>query len=66
MEEIAKEEADGHITIMKFTTGWKTAFATPDIDAGRGREQINKLKNHDTLEEVIKELLIEKTNLDDI
>ena len=51
---------------MKFTTGWKAAFATPDIDAGRGREQINKLKSHDMLEEAIKELLIEKTNLDDI
>jgi len=66
LEEIAKKETDGHITIMKFTSGWKAAFATPDLDAGRGREQINKLKNHDTLEEAIKDLLIEKINLYDI
>ena len=66
LEEIAKKETDGHITIMKFTTGWKAAFATPDLDAGRGKEQIDKLKNHDTLEEAIKDLLIEKTNLNNI
>lgn len=66
LEKMAKKEADGHITIMKFTTGWKAAFATPDLDAGRGRKQINKLKKYDTLEEAIENLLIEKTSLHDI
>lgn len=61
LEEIAEKETDGHITIMKFTTGWKAAFATPDLDSGRCREQIEKLKNHDTLEEAIKDLIIKKT-----
>jgi hypothetical protein len=63
LEEIAEKEADGHITIMKFTTGWKAAFATPDLDAGEGRKQIEKLKKYETLEKAIKDLIIEKTNL---
>lgn len=29
LEKMAKKEADGHITIMKFTNDWKAAFATP-------------------------------------
>lgn len=60
---MAKKEADGHITIMKFTNGWKAAFATPNLDTGQGRKQIIKLKKHDTLEEAIENLLIERTNL---
>jgi len=56
-------EADGHITIMKFTTGWKVAFSTPDFDSGDGREQISKLKNYDSIKEVIKDLLIQRIKL---
>ncbi|MCL4386442.1 MAG: hypothetical protein M1326_09070 [Cyanobacteria bacterium] len=66
LEEMAKKQADGHITILKFTTDWKVAFSTPDFDSGDGREQISKLKNYDTLEEAIKDLLIKRIKLDDI
>lgn len=66
LEEMAKKEANGHITIMKFTTGWKVAFSTPDLDSDRGREQISKFKKHATLEEAIKDLLIERINLNNI
>lgn len=63
LEEMTKKEADGHITIMKFTTGWKVAFSTPDLISGNGYEQIHKLKQYDTLEEAIKDLLIERIKL---
>ncbi|MCL5770695.1 MAG: hypothetical protein M1479_00255 [Actinobacteria bacterium] len=66
LEEMAKKETDGHITIMKFTTGWKAAFSTPDLDSGSGREQISKLKKYNTLEEAIKDLLIDRINLNNI
>jgi hypothetical protein len=66
LEEIAKKESDGHITVMRFTTGWKVAFSTPDLHSGHGYEQMSKLKQYDTLEEAIKDLLIERIKLDDI
>jgi hypothetical protein len=46
LEEMAKSQADGHITIMRFTTGWKVVFSTPDLLAGDGWDQVSKLKNY--------------------
>jgi len=66
LEEMAKKEADGHITILRFTTGWKVAFSTPDFNSSNGMEQISKLKNYETIREAIKDLLIERIKLDDI
>jgi len=31
-ENIAKEKADGHLSILKFTTGWKIFLGTPNLD----------------------------------
>ena len=31
IEAEADEHSDGHLTIMKFTTGWKVVFDTPDV-----------------------------------
>jgi len=28
--EAADKTADGHLTVMKFTTNWRVSFATPD------------------------------------
>lgn len=39
-ETIAQREADGHFTLMRFTTGWKCFLGTPDLDSGKGREQV--------------------------
>jgi hypothetical protein len=30
LEERAVAKADGHLTIMRFTTGWKVMIGTPD------------------------------------
>jgi len=33
-EDIACKETDGHFTLMRFTTGWKAMFQTPDVVGG--------------------------------
>lgn len=51
--KIAKDKYDGHFTIFSFTTGYKAAFGTPNLDTGEGREQVNALRHHDTMSEAI-------------
>jgi len=34
VQEIARENHDGHFTIMAFTTGYRVGFYTPDLDVG--------------------------------
>lgn len=63
LEKIAKEEADGHITILKFTTGWKAAFGTPNFDIGEERDKVAKLTSHPTYESAVKDLIKNRTNL---
>lgn len=59
----------GHLTILKFTTGWKAMFGTPDLDTGsvevgRGaREHINDLPNCATIEEALESLLVHGWNV---
>lgn len=50
---IACEKADGHYTIMKFTTGWRVMIGTPDLDGGSGREQVELAPHGETLEAAI-------------
>lgn len=57
---LAKQKADGHLTILKFTSGWKVAFSTPDLDVGAGREQVAMLPTFKTLEEALQHLLEEQ------
>ena len=33
-EEIARAEFDGHLTMLRFTSGWKVFFGTPDLRSG--------------------------------
>jgi hypothetical protein len=49
----AKCYADGHLTILKFTTGWKCMVGTPDLDSGEGRKQISLLQSHECLSDAI-------------
>jgi len=32
IESIAEDYADGHITLMRFTTGWKVVLRTPSVN----------------------------------
>ena len=34
---------DGHLTIFKFTSGWKAMLGTPDLDGGTGRNEVARL-----------------------
>lgn len=63
---LAKTKADGHLTILKFTSGWKVAFSTPDLDVGAGREQVAMLPAFKTLEEALQHLLEEQISFLDL
>lgn len=39
LAESSKRHADGHVTILRFTTGWKVLFGTPDVSLD-GRKHI--------------------------
>lgn len=49
-ESIANNKADGHLTILKFTTGWKVFLGTPNLDIGEERERISSMKSFESLE----------------
>src|SRR5258708_33789842 len=48
-ERKAVSEADGHLTIFRFTTGWKCILKTPDLDSGAGRNEILNLQTYPNL-----------------
>lgn len=56
-EEYAKEETDGHFTLMRFTTGWKAMMSTPDLDTGDGRNDVYDIPMEDTIQSAIMEAL---------
>ncbi len=49
----AKCYADGHLTILKFTTGWKCMVGTPDLDSGEGRNQIAVIETYKSMNDAI-------------
>jgi len=49
----AKCYADGHLTILKFTTGWKCMVGTPDLDSGEGRKQIAMFEAYESMNDAI-------------
>jgi hypothetical protein len=55
-EALAVERTDGHLTIMRFTTGWKAVLGTPDV-TGDDRASIWGLRSSATLEEALSDLL---------
>ena len=50
--DFANQEYDGHLTIMKFTTGWKILFGTPTMDNDQ-RVMLDDLPSKMTLAEAI-------------
>ena len=57
---IARQHHDGHFTLLSFTTGFKCAFGTPNLDTGEGRSQVLELKTHKTLEEALVDALLNR------
>lgn len=60
IEDIAEIEYDGHFTILKFTTGYKVGFNTPDIRTGLDQEKINNMRYFDTLKPALIDLIIQR------
>ncbi len=56
VEKIANQGFDGHLTIMKFTNGWKAMFETPSFSI-QGRTEIEPLRRCDTLKDCLDDLL---------
>lgn len=56
----AAQRYDGHLTIMRFTTGWKVMFGTPDLDGGTGRDEVADLTGYPTLAIALR-VLLERT-----
>jgi len=56
LEEIAKRDYDGHLTIFRFSTGWKVMLGTPHMDyfdpAG-DYQTIRALRTCDTLSDAV-------------
>jgi hypothetical protein len=50
---VAKRYTDGHLTILKFTTGWKCMVGTPDLDSGEGRKQIAALETYENFNDAV-------------
>jgi len=50
----ADRREDGHLTIFKWTTGWKAMLGTPDLDTGHGRNEVWILPMFKSLDEAVK------------
>ncbi len=57
-ERRAVAEADGHLTLLRFTTGWKCLVGTPDLDSGAGRHEVWALPAHPTVQDALLGCLI--------
>jgi hypothetical protein len=57
VEECSRKLTDGHLTMMRFTTGWKVCLGTPDLRGGEGYEYMARLRSCPTLEAALDDLL---------
>lgn len=56
-EELAVAKRDGHMTIMRFTTGWKVIFRTPDMTQEERRE-VNAVAGAEDLGTAIRNAIV--------
>jgi len=56
-EKIALTKYGGHLSIFRFTTGWKAMFGTPNLDID-GHKEVSSLQSFDSLEETLENLII--------
>jgi hypothetical protein len=57
VEQHAKDHHDGHLTILRFTTGWKAAFGTLSDLEDRDRGYVWSIRTAPTLQEACLQLL---------
>lgn len=56
-EKEAKKNHGGHLTVMRFTSGWKAIFGTPSLDCEDGRFEFCGLQHHTTMDGALIDLL---------
>lgn len=56
-EKIAKEKHGGHLSILRFGSGWKAIFGTPNLDCGDGRFEFYVMEAYPTIEGALLNLL---------
>lgn len=56
-EQVAEEKHNGHLTLMRVSTGWKATFGSLDFDSAEGQKEVQKLRTYKTLYEAVKSLL---------
>lgn len=54
---IADHKTDGHLTILRFTSGWKCGFGTPTLDSADGRREVAALPSFPTFREAMLHLI---------
>jgi len=57
--QLADDKYDGHITLLKFTAGWKGMFGTINLYNG-DYETVLNLKNYATLKQLLYHILSEQ------
>lgn len=55
---IAAINDDGHLTIMRFTTGWKVIKDTPELTT-KGWQTIHDVQIYPELEDALKEYILD-------
>lgn len=55
-ERTAEEKHNGHLTLMRLSTGWKAMFGSPD-DSAESQKTVQTLKTFKTLYEAVQSLL---------
>lgn len=62
----AKKKHDGHFAIFSFTTGYKVAFGTPDLDSaqeiGMGRKELLGVRSHRKLKDALVHALLSEAS----
>ncbi len=53
---LAKAKTGGHLTIMRFTTGWKVMLGTPNLDTGK--DEMGQLICYSSMESALQALLV--------
>jgi hypothetical protein len=52
-ENVAEQEHEGQLTLMRVNTGWKAMYGSPDYETEEGRKRVQALKTFKTLYEAL-------------
>lgn len=58
VERRAVADSDGHLTLLRFTTGWKCLLDTPDSLTSDGYQEVWQLPAYPTLREALTAILL--------